>query len=115
MSRRTRGSRRDRSVRGWGAYWKRAPAAGVVARLERWITRRLRAYLAKRGRTQLWRREPDPFCWEQLRLTRLDTLRRDFLRPLGVRPRAGTRSGARRAGKPPATFVRGTEPSGCPC
>jgi hypothetical protein len=115
LSLRTLVSRLDRSVRGWGAYWKRAQAAGIFDRLERWITRRLRAYLAKRGRNQLWRREPDPFCWDHLRLTRLDALRRDFLRPLGVRPRAGNRSGERRAGKPPATFVRGTEPSGCPC
>jgi hypothetical protein len=105
---------RDRSVRGWGAYWKRAPAAGIFARLESWITRRLRAYLAKRWRTQLWRRYPDPFCWEHLRLTRLDALRRDFLRPLGVRPRAGNRLVERSAGKPHATFVRGTEPSLCP-
>jgi EAL domain-containing protein (putative c-di-GMP-specific phosphodiesterase class I) len=33
-----------------GEYFKRAEVAGVLDRLDRWITRRLRAYLAKRWR-----------------------------------------------------------------
>lgn len=107
-------TRLDRYVRGWGAYVKRAQVAGVFDRLDSWITRRLRAFLAKRWRNQLWRRYPDQFFWDHLGLTRLYTLRRDFIRTLGVRPRVGNRSGERSAGKPHATFVRGTEPSVCP-
>ncbi|WP_447973707.1 group II intron maturase-specific domain-containing protein [Nitrospira sp. Kam-Ns4a] len=106
--------RLDRYVRGWGEYVKRAQVAGVFDRLDRWITRRLRAFLATRWRNQLWRRYPDQVFWAHLGLTRLYALRRDFIRTRGVRPRAGTRSGERSAGKPHATFVRGTEPSVCP-
>jgi len=104
-------SRLDRYVRGWGEYFKRAQAAGVFDRHDRWITRRLRAFKAKRWRNGLWRRYPDQYFWVHLGLTRLYHLRRDFIRELEVRRRAGNRPVERSAGNPHATFVRGTEAS----
>jgi RNA-directed DNA polymerase len=104
-------SRLDRYVRGWGEYFKRAQAAGVFDRHDRWITRRLRAFKAKRWRNGLWRRHPDQYFWVHLGLTRLYHLRRDFIRELEVRRRAGNRPVERSAGNPHATFVRGTEAS----
>lgn len=111
---RTMVARLDRYVRGWGEYFKRAQVAGVFDRLDRWITRRLRAFLAKRWRNGLWRRYPDQFFWFHLDLTRLYHLRRAFRQDLAVRRAAGTRSVERSAGNPHATFVRGTEASCCP-
>jgi hypothetical protein len=90
------------------ATYKRAQVAGVFDRHDRWILRRLRAFVAKRWRNGLWRRYPALF-WVHLGLTRLYSLRRDFLRELEVRRRAGNRPVERSAGDPHATFVRGTE------
>jgi RNA-directed DNA polymerase len=104
-------ARLDRYLRGWGEYFKRASVAGVFDRYDRWILRRLRAYVAKRWRNGLWRRYPDRYFWVHLGLTRLYQLRRDFLRELEVRRRAGNRPVERSAGDPHATFVRGTEAS----
>jgi RNA-directed DNA polymerase len=104
--------RLDRYVRGWGEYFKRAQAAGIFYRLDRWITRRLRAFLARRWRNALWRRYPDEYFWSHLRLTQLYHLRRGFLRELAARRSAGNRPVERSAGDPHATFVRGTE---APC
>jgi hypothetical protein len=104
-------SRLDRYVRGWGEYFKRAQVAGVFDRYDRWITRRLRAYLAKRWRNGLWQRYPDQYFWFHLGLTRLYHLRRNFIREFAARPRAGNRPVERSAGNPHATFVRGTEAS----
>jgi RNA-directed DNA polymerase len=101
--------RLDRYLRGWGEYFKRAQVAGVFDRYDRWILRRLRAFVAKRWRNGLWRRYPDRYFWLHLGLTRLYQLRRDFLRELEARRRAGNRPVERSAGDPHATFVRGTE------
>ena len=106
-------SRLNRYVRGWGEYFKRAEASGVFDRHDRWITRRLRAYVAKRWRNGLWRRYPDQYFWFHLGLTRLYHLRRAFIRELQARRRAGNRPVERSAGNPHATFVRGTEASSC--
>ncbi len=103
--------RLDRYVRGWGEYFKRAQLAGVFYRLDRWITRRLRAFVAKRWRNGLWRRYPDQYFWFHLGLTRLYQLRRDFIRELAARRGVGNRPVERSAGDPHATFVRGTEVS----
>src|SRR2546426_1044120 len=51
-------SRLDRYVRGWGEYFKRAQASGVLDRHDHWIAWRLRAFAAKRWRNRLWRRYP---------------------------------------------------------
>jgi Group II intron, maturase-specific domain len=102
-------SRLDRYVRGWGEYFKRAQASGVLDRHDCWITRRLRSFMAKRWRNGLWRRYPDEYFWVHLGLTRLYHLRRDFIRELEARRRAGNRSVERSARNSHATFVRGTE------
>jgi RNA-directed DNA polymerase len=104
-------SRLNRYVRGWGEYFKRAEVAGVFDRYDRWITRRLRAFVAKRWRNGLWRRYPDQWFWVHLGLTRLYHLRRNFIRDLAARRGAGNRPVERSAGNPHATFVRGTEAS----
>jgi hypothetical protein len=102
-------SRLNRYVRGWGEYFKRAEVAGLFDRYDRWITRRLRAFVAKRWRNGLWRRYPDQWFWFHLGLTRLYHLRRNFIRELAARRAAGNRPVERSAGNPHATFVRGTE------
>ncbi len=102
-------ARLDRYVRGWGEYFKRAQVAGVFDRCDRWVARRLRAFVAKRWRNGLWRRYPDQYFWFHLGLTRLYHQRRDFIRELEARRRAGNRPVERSAGNPHATFVRGTE------
>jgi len=104
--------RLDRYLRGWGEYFKRAQLSGVFYKHDRWITRRLRAYKAKRWRNGLWRRYSDKYFWFQLGLTRLYGLRRQFTRDLAARRVAGIRPVERSAGNPHATFVRGTE---APC
>jgi RNA-directed DNA polymerase len=104
-------SRLNRYVRGWGEYFKRAEVAGLFDRYDRWITRRLRAFVAKRWRNGLWRRYPDQWFWFHLGLTRLYHLRRNFIRELAARRGAGNRPVERSAGNPHATFVRGTEAS----
>src|SRR5207247_6701991 len=90
---------------------RRGEVAGLFDRYDRWITRRLRAFVAKRWRTGLWRRYPDQWFWFHLGLTRLYHLRRNFIRELAARRGAGNRPVERSAGNPHATFVRGTEAS----
>ena len=104
-------SRLDRYVRGWGEYFKRAQASGVLDRHDHWIAWRLRAFAAKRWRNRLWRRYPDAYFWDHLGLTRLYRLRRDFIRELEARRPAGNRPVERSARNSHATFVRGTEAS----
>ena len=81
-------------------YFKRAEVAGLFDRYDRWITRRLRAFVAKRWRNGLWRRYPDQWFWFHLGLTRLYHLRRNFIRELAARRRAGNHPVERSAGDP---------------
>jgi hypothetical protein len=39
-------ARLNANLRGWGEYFKRAQASGVLERLDQWIARRVRAYSA---------------------------------------------------------------------
>jgi RNA-directed DNA polymerase len=105
-------ARLNEYLRGWGEYFKRAQCSGVLDRLDKWVARRVRASQAKRWRNTLWRRYPDQYLHGTLGLTCLYALRRDFLRELAARRRAGNRPVERSAGDPHATFVRGTE---APC
>jgi RNA-directed DNA polymerase len=105
-------ARLNEYLRGWGEYFKRAQCSGVLGRLDKWVARRVRAYLAKHWRNALWRRYPDQYLYGTLGLTCLYTLRRDFLRAFAARRQAGNRPVERSAGDPHATFVRGTE---APC
>lgn len=77
--------RLSRYLRGWGEYFKRAQCSGVLDRLDLWVARRVRAYVAKRWRNTLWRRYPDQYLYEHLGLTRLYALRRDYLRDFTAR------------------------------
>lgn len=74
-------------LRGWGEYFKRAQASGVLDRLDQWIARRVRAYRAKRWRNSYWRRYPDQYLYGKLGLVRLYALRRDFQREFTARHR----------------------------
>jgi RNA-directed DNA polymerase len=74
-------------LRGWGEYFKRAQASGVLDRLDQWIARRVRAYRAKRWRNSYWRRYPDQYLYGKLGLVRLYALRRDFQRQFTARRR----------------------------
>lgn len=74
-------------LRGWGEYFKRAQASGVLDRLDQWVARRVRAYKAKRWRNTYWRRCPDQYLYGRLGLVRLYALRRDFYRDFTARQR----------------------------
>ena len=79
--------RLNQYLRGWGEYFKRAQASGVLDRLDQWIARRLRAYQAKRWRNTYWRRYPDQYLYGKLGLVRLYALRKDFRREFTARQR----------------------------
>jgi len=55
-------------VRGWGRYFRIGDLRRVGRRLDRWVLRRLRAFMAKRWRTANWRRYPDSFFYYRLGL-----------------------------------------------
>ena len=78
-------ARLSRYLRGWGEYFKRAQCSGVLDRLDLWVARRVRAYVAKRWRNALWRRYPDQYLYGTLGLTRLYALRRAYLRDFTAR------------------------------
>lgn len=80
-------NRLNKYLRGWGEYFKRAQASGVLDRLDQWIARRVRAYRAKRWRNTYWRRYPDQYLYGKLGLVRLYALRRDFYRAFTARQR----------------------------
>jgi group II intron reverse transcriptase/maturase len=60
-------------ITGWGHYFRISDLQRVVRRLDRWILRRLRAFLAKRWCTANWRRYPDSFVYRRLGLRALRT------------------------------------------
>ncbi len=55
-------------LRGWWRYFRIGDLRRLGWRLDRWVLRRLRAYMAKRWRTANWRRYPDPFFYRRLGL-----------------------------------------------
>jgi group II intron reverse transcriptase/maturase len=61
-------------VRGWGGYFRIGELRRIGQRLDRWILRRLRAFMAKRWRTANWRRYPNAFFYRRMGLCAL----RDF-------------------------------------
>ncbi len=58
-------------VRGWGGYFRIGELRRIGQRLDRWILRRLRAFMAKRWRTANWRRYPNAFFHRRLGLCAL--------------------------------------------
>jgi len=55
-------------LRGWGRYFRIGDLRRLGRRLDRWVRRRLRAYMAKRWRTTNWRRYSDSFFHRRLGL-----------------------------------------------
>ena len=45
-------------IRGWGTYYRKAHVRQLFNRLDRWIERRIYAFLAKRWRSTIWRKYP---------------------------------------------------------
>lgn len=58
-------------ITGWGRFFRIGELRRVGQRLDRWILRRLRAFLAKRWRTANWRRYSDGFFYRRLGLRSL--------------------------------------------
>jgi group II intron reverse transcriptase/maturase len=78
ITRRTQPQRMDQIVAelnpvitGWGRYFRISDLRRMARRLDRWILRRLRAFLAKRWRTNNWRRYTDIFFYRRLGLCSL--------------------------------------------
>jgi RNA-directed DNA polymerase len=55
-------------LRGWGRFFRIGDLRRIGRRLDRWILRRLRAFLAKRWRTANWRRYSETFFYRRLGL-----------------------------------------------
>jgi len=55
-------------LRGWQRYFRIGDLRRLGRRLDRWVLRRLRAFVAKRWRTTNWRRYSDPFFYRRLGL-----------------------------------------------
>lgn len=61
-------------IRGWGNYYHKAHVRGLFNRLDRWIETRIRSFLAKRFRNELWRQYPTSRLIEEYGLVRLTHL-----------------------------------------
>lgn len=61
-------------IRGWGNYYRKANVRGLFIRLDRWIQRRIYAYLAKQWRNTKWREYPSERLIEEYGLVRLTHL-----------------------------------------
>jgi group II intron reverse transcriptase/maturase len=61
-------------IRGWGTFYRKAHVRLLFNRLERWIERRLYAFLAKRWRTGKWRTYPASRLIGEFGLVRLTHL-----------------------------------------
>jgi len=75
LTRRTQPRRADEIVallnpvlRGWGRFFRIGDLRRMGRRLDRWILRRLRAFMAKRWRTSNWRRYSETFFYRRLGL-----------------------------------------------
>jgi hypothetical protein len=58
----------NRVITGWGRFFRMGEPRHVGRWLDRWILRRLRAFLANRWRAANWRRYPDVFFYRRLGL-----------------------------------------------
>jgi group II intron reverse transcriptase/maturase len=61
-------------IRGWGNYYCKAHVRLLFNRLDRWIERRIYAFLAKRWRNAMWRKYPRSRLIDQYGLVRLTHL-----------------------------------------
>jgi RNA-directed DNA polymerase len=50
--------RLNRTLRGWGNYYRKAHVKGLFWKLDLWIERRIRAFIAKKWRSEVWRDYP---------------------------------------------------------
>jgi group II intron reverse transcriptase/maturase len=62
--------RMNQLLRGWGNYYRKAHVRTLFYKLDRWILRRVRAFIAKRWRNQGHVRYPDAALWEHHGLVR---------------------------------------------
>ena len=61
-------------IRGWGIFYRKAHVRRLFNRLDRWIERRLHAFLAKKWRNGKWRSHPRSRLIEEFGLVRLTHL-----------------------------------------
>jgi hypothetical protein len=61
-------------IRGWGTFYRKAHVRLLFNRLDRWIERRLYAFLAKRWRNAKWKSHPTSRLIEEVGLVRLTHL-----------------------------------------
>jgi RNA-directed DNA polymerase len=58
-------------IRGWGNYYRKAHVRNMFHRMDGWIERRLRSFVAKKWRNTVWRRYPLPRLVHDFGLVRL--------------------------------------------
>src|SRR5215475_6860378 len=58
-------------IRGWGNYYRKAQVRKLFHRMDGWIERRLRSFVAKKWRNTVWRQYPLPRLVREFGLVRL--------------------------------------------
>src|SRR5262249_51734508 len=58
-------------IRGWGNYYRKAHVRKLFHRMDGWIERRLRSFVAKKWRNTVWRQYPLPRLVQEFGLLRL--------------------------------------------
>ena len=58
-------------IRGWGNYYRKAHVRKLFHRMDGWIERRLRSFVAKKWRNTVWRQYPLPRLVQEFGLVRL--------------------------------------------
>jgi group II intron reverse transcriptase/maturase len=48
----------NRTLRGWGNYYRKAHVKNIFWKLDLWIEKRIRAFIAKKWRSEIWREYP---------------------------------------------------------
>jgi hypothetical protein len=61
-------------IRGWGTFYRKAHVRRLFNRLDRWIERRLYAFIAKKWRNAKWKSHPRSRLIEEFGLVRLTHL-----------------------------------------
>ena len=66
----------NRILKGWGCYYRRAKVNRIFWRLDKWIRRRVWAFMAKRWKNQLYKNHPPGYLEKDLELISLYRLRK---------------------------------------
>jgi group II intron reverse transcriptase/maturase len=66
--------RLNRTLRGWGNYFRKAHVKSLFWKLDLWVQRRIHSFISKKWRSEVWRRYPFEVLHDRYHLVRLWTL-----------------------------------------